>query len=644
MLELRFKKKLSPTKVIRIVAVVIVLSSVATYVWVVCIVGLDMAQTFRWNEFAFVYTDAVLNNSTGIATTNTSNPTTTRTSANSTGNACSTTTTMISDRGETRPFPNANHAICRTLPHTIDQWWYDNREMIIHATAAAASQLHEPHQHAPLVAWLHSLMDFYTPTRLRRSSVVPAMAPAVQRLLEILNDYPDTHVPLRVWVMGGSVTVGRGCSSNPVGLPAQILKKDDPNCAWPRPWETFLNHVLFNQTPMVQVINKAVSATSTDVSTSMIRNRIFPPDYKPPDIVINAHGANDLFSVLSPDGRLEMLQDFVQAVHDMRSCDPHLPLVLLLDDLRGGNGVLGPMHHSALLYEVATWWDVWHVNYANTVRRHVLGDAGNPDYIHPLTSRHWESHLGLAFHIGMAWTLLYNTVHTFLQTCHSIASQTQYESHKVWTGPVSNNDTNDAWLSKAQEPLSRQSNYATLGDHWRSRLDTFSTDCQTRMGNSSTHSVCEYAWMYMHMLHIKTVEDMVHATAPHLVASENWTVTAAPEPGLYAAGTGASLVLIYRNITQPARAFTLLHIKSFYENYDNSKVEINTEIQSVNGTVRAGVPVSVSGYHGMKTTVYYTLKVMLANGGAQPGDSVQISFRLVEGSRFRIAGIALCSL
>jgi lysophospholipase L1-like esterase len=531
-------------------------------------------------------------------------------------------------------FSNATHKMCRTLPNSIDQWWYQNRENIIQSTIA--SQPHDPQQRALLESWLHGLLDFYAPSRLRRSSVVPAMTSAVQTILEIIDNYSESHVPLRIVVTGGSVTVGHGCSVNTIGLPTNDPKKDDQACAWPTRWEILLNDVLFQKIPVAQVKNMAVSATSTDITTEIFRSRIFPANFSPPDIVINAHGANDLLSIYSHKEKSTILQDFVQVVQNVRPCDPHLPLVMLLDDLRGGNAIASAMDHSALLYKVAAWFDVWHVNYANAVRRGIYGDvAKSEDYMHPLTTSRWTGHLGLGFHIGMAWTMLYNTVDTFIETCQSIESQV--------VGSVKGSDIHDQWLSKVQDPLSSYMEYESFGENWRHRLATFSTDCQSRMWNS-TQPACEHAWIYKSTEHILTTEDIINVTASHLVASENWPATSIEGHGYHAIAPGAYLTFEYRNVTQPARSITIMYLRSGLKEFYDSTVRVDAEVTSADGTVRPGVSTTVHGSHELYTSVYYAHKVVLADGGAQPGESVRLSFRLLSGSRFRILGIAVCSL
>jgi hypothetical protein len=136
-----------------------------------------------------------------------------------------------------------------TTPPTASSLWRELKHQILNAS-------YFPLEMAPNVAfrgWIDSLFHFYTAERLRRSISNPASTSAVRHILKILSDYPTTKEPLRVLVMGGSVTSGNGCSANPLGLKSGFLE-----CAWSSRLEHLLNHVFFGGERVFQFFNAAV--------------------------------------------------------------------------------------------------------------------------------------------------------------------------------------------------------------------------------------------------------------------------------------------------------------------------------------------------------------------------------------------------
>jgi hypothetical protein len=139
-----------------------------------------------------------------------------------------------------------------TTPSTSSVW-KELKHQILNAS-------YLPLEHAPNVAfrgWIDTLFHFYSAERLRRSISNPASTNAGRHILKILSDYPATKEPLRVLVMGGSVTAGHGCDVNPLGLSGgpkkNVAFKD---CAWAARLEYLMNHVFFGGERAVQVSNE----------------------------------------------------------------------------------------------------------------------------------------------------------------------------------------------------------------------------------------------------------------------------------------------------------------------------------------------------------------------------------------------------
>jgi hypothetical protein len=246
--------------------------------------------------------------------------------------------------------------------------WKELKHQILNAS-------YLPLEHAPNVTfwgWIDTLFHFYATERLRRSISNPASTSTVRHILKILSDYPATKEPLRILVMGGSVTAGVVCKANPLGLPGGPNKGHFKDCAWAARLEYLMNHVFFGGERVVQVSNLAVGGTSSEIGAIQLEYQLLPKDMEIPHIVMLAYSAND--STEGDKDRLfyQHMQDAVQAAHNLRQCDDDLPLVVMVDDFYGSRPH-AMMEHTARVYSISSWYQIMSVNYANVVRNAVYG-------------------------------------------------------------------------------------------------------------------------------------------------------------------------------------------------------------------------------------------------------------------------------
>jgi len=229
--------------------------------------------------------------------------------------------------------------------------WHQLRHKIL-----AASYFPENHSNpTDFQEWINSLFAFYTTDRLRRSVTFPVSLKTMQRVVEILDDaatpvVPNkndgsnstvTSRPLRIMVVGGSVTAGHGCKENPLNLDGGT-KGNTPfkECAWPARWKNLINTVLFDKessenNKAVDVINIAVGGSTSDIGAMMLEYQLFPSDYPGvPDVVVGAFAANNVQHPVSPKEKLHNLEIFINAAKHL-DCQDGMPLVVDVDDFYG---------------------------------------------------------------------------------------------------------------------------------------------------------------------------------------------------------------------------------------------------------------------------------------------------------------------
>ncbi len=154
----------------------------------------------------------------------------------------------------------------------------------------------------------------------------------VRRFLGLLQHGGNTDVqnsmppPLRIAVFGGPTVEGKGCHRANIAMPQGSSMTNPAFCAFPYRLELFLNAMLLPPTVLMQlrrtlggydatgktvskeefrlveVINFGGEGTGSEYSSSIMRNRMYPPILNssstgygggPPDLVIDAYGIDD---------------------------------------------------------------------------------------------------------------------------------------------------------------------------------------------------------------------------------------------------------------------------------------------------------------------------------------------------------------
>eukprot|EP00977_Amphora_coffeiformis_P008274 scaffold1872_cov262-Amphora_coffeaeformis.AAC.6 len=230
--------------------------------------------------------------------------------------------------------------------------------------------------------WMSKLLATFTPEMLQQSVRVKPLAASFQQLLDLVQDRllnPDSAEPIKIAVLGGSVTQGRGCPNPPVRVEGYNSKHTTfGKCAWAHRLQVLINSLAGRK--LVQVYNLAVGGTNSDIATPLVKYWLYPQSLLPegPDVIISAYSTNEqhvnnrrdtTISTQFADSKRESVQNFIQAVHDARPCDKS-PALLFLDDYIGNqqDRILGETVYNKIVTEMAEWYgDILHVSFADAV-------------------------------------------------------------------------------------------------------------------------------------------------------------------------------------------------------------------------------------------------------------------------------------
>jgi hypothetical protein len=505
---------------------------------------------------------------------------------------------------------NQAHSLCRKLSsssNTVsEKWpvmaashvWQSFRNELLNASYATQDTDNDRFR-----PWLTGLFDWYTTDRMERSVSFPASSVSMRHILKIIEDYPTTKEPLQVLVMGGSVTAGHGCMDNTIGVEDRKTPRGNKpflSCAWPTRLESILNSFFFDGEPGVKVTNLAVGGSSSDVGSMILEYGLFPKNFTLPHIVLSAFSANDGRLSVDKDLICQYVQDFVRSASKLR-CDDGLPMVVLIDDFYGVSKPIQNMEHSATLHTISSWHQLMGISYPNVIRHAVYANLENNTAIHPLFSSRviGNTHLGLGFHLGMTWVVLFNLLNAVVKGCNDILSDAS--SSDIPTIAVEVEVLSPEYIS----PMSSDLTFPTLSAEWRSNIASAASRCQN---NTNAGKVCASAWMVNRMTGVSRPADVDKELRPVLKSSNGWKASGfpirQPRTGWYANAANATFDLEYKDITLESRFLTILYLKSYTGGYKDSLLVVTMEVihqGAGNGTSVSSVSISeIKGYHKSK--------------------------------------------
>jgi hypothetical protein len=506
--------------------------------------------------------------------------------------------------------------------------------------------------------WVDQLYSFYTPERLRRSISSRASTSAMRRIVQILSDYPTTMEPLRILVSGGSVAAGNNCGATPPGIPGgKSGNVQWEPCSWPGRLEHLWNHMFFGGEKFVQVTNMAAGGASSDVATLVLEYQLLPKGHPLPHIILLDHSPNDAQHA-NVDNELfyKHMQDIVQAAHKMRLCDADLPLVVLVDDFYGFTQPNVVMEQTSRFYSIASWFNLMSISYGNIVRHEIHSRYVNATLSDPLMGSNFNLHMGMGFHIGMSWAVMYNFLNEIVETCY----EDQYHG-----GLETSQGAEDWWPNKTGGLLEleqmksrgvpskhignlrRESSPFSVVSEWKDRVREKEIRCQNVNASSGDSGrVCEYAWMSTRAAGISWPRDIDREMQDILIYKDGWVAKGKmiqqPRTGWYADQENATFSLKIPVSNVETSYFTVVIMQSYGPNFRGTNLVLNVRVQHASGGEDDQASYEVSGYHEIRTSVHVPHKFPMPGDGAKVNDTIIFDATLTTGSYFKIAGLAFC--
>jgi len=481
----------------------------------------------------------------------------------------------------------------------------------------------------------------------------------VRRFLGVLQNGGKASVnmppPLRIAVFGGPSVEGKGCHRTRAAMPQGSVMANPAFCAFPYRLEQFLNAILLppavlkqlrrtlggissggatssEEIRLVEVINLGEEGTGSEYSTAIVRNRMYPPlpnaqvssstGYSggPPDLIIDAYGIDDY-------GReTTEMHSFYDAVTRPSSSLPK--------ECPKENHKPPPVIVRAVLEEdTSSQWQ-----FAFSVMTVVLGDSVDdveegemsfPDIQSPGNQeQEADGAFGMAGHVASSWALAFNLAFAAISHCGSVGYQSQ-------RAPNRRNTKNNAVPANCDNGIDPPCIFSFLAGS---------------KGTAPRPSAIASNLM------------------PFIVENTGWQPESdmstgfARKTGLVGTGTGATMTLLFRNVTRPVRRFDVITLRSTSEGWKDGTAQFvlvsggdfshGTEAAKASAKVARETSFEISAEliadrssNKEDRHISYHFGLDLAEGenaGGQLGTDFMLRIILTKGSRFKILGLMLC--
>ena len=568
-------------------------------------------------------------------------------------------------------------------PASLTQFWIDSLQggRIEKAILAAADNT-DGKRDAELKDLAGKVLEQFTPARLRKSILnsastsysqnmkVGAILEKLQRIHHSLyhktegdNIKNRDQEKIRILVFGGSPTAGSNCYRN-----GRLKKIFGAKCAWPSHLQGFMNSLVGFDA--FEVVNYAIGASDSEFATSIMHHKLLPPSIVEHgvDLIFYAYAVNDHNRFQGYNGGMKgLLHNFITTASTLTSCENTKPepMVVLLDDMvvKNQGNQLEMVDYHSYFYAVSYWHDIPLISYSAAVQDIWFNNTDENFFLDYKTD--WK-HAPRGGHVSITLNVAFNIFNMLFEHCDDdilISAMNEKEAESL----VSNRTTYQIKDSLLLPPLHDNPKQDEVTEAWNKNTIEAAIDKKSKCENGGDRK-CAFAWVAMRREeeHAHLSDEPVDLIVPNV--GNGWTVNYKWPPsnyGLYGSGANATVHLqvpgkaskVFQDKDSNSadiqiKMMEITYMKSYSEKWKNSlmRVEIrsnntdarNSFSEQINGTMPPVLAsANYSGYHEQLTSEYYT-ETLLINE-TQVGESVHVTFRMIEGYTFKIIALSFCS-
>eukprot|EP00977_Amphora_coffeiformis_P029298 scaffold39879_cov191-Amphora_coffeaeformis.AAC.2 len=358
-----------------------------------------------------------------------------------------------------------------------------------------------------------------------------------------------------------------------------------------------------------------------------------------------------------------MAQEFVRTA--FHPCEDKRPLLLWLDDYLGNEQreILKTTELSQGSQVLSNYYGFGFLSYADVVRDWVYGDTHEAAFSpggwykqqQGSFSMNREIHPGQDMHMSVAWIVAFNLLHMATTHCSLEAwdfvkfeTKLQHRASSVPGLPDLKEGTDQLRELPRPRPNGlppRLTNDLKLDDiskQWHESANV--TVCPVDDRDAPR---CPFLWLSGPSgpisQKISSTNDVHKYFEPVLVEPNNWALVddtgRKDKYGFMPQNTTQNSVMTMEfNMTEtPVQMIGFFFLKSYGDKWENSMVTVDVQAKH-EFAWRSVTNHTMVGFHDKKTSEMYTEEVHLPN----PVATLKLSFRLVNGTTFKLLGIAVC--
>jgi hypothetical protein len=246
----------------------------------------------------------------------------------------------------------------------------------------------------------------------------------------------------------------------------------------------------------------------------------------------------------------------------------------------------------------------------------------------------------------------------------------QVDGQEEWNLDKNNNETNrhirlipdtakDPVLVESFPPLLNNAAWTTISETWENDAEEYKKEVRDycALGENVTENPCPFAFMSSNLGTTRSVASLNEYLAPYTLLKTGETTpgwqgeddlndNGPNEIGVVPTkGVGSKITLHTSNLTAPVRLVTIHYMKSYGPDWGTSIANFKLSVLDDAGENKSAVMYETSfnltGWNDQQTSIAY--EVDLSNTPAQVGKSIELEVTLLQGIKFKIMAILMCS-
>jgi hypothetical protein len=537
--------------------------------------------------------------------------------------------------------------------------------------------------------WMSALLQQLSTSDLHKGLLHPPSGYDLHRVMQKIEARmaEGSSAPVvQVGVFGGSITQGSGCDFLPYELKPFFKDKTEaaPNisgrgCAWPTRLQLLCDYFLGKN--VVQVTNLGAGGATSDLSIPLLKYRLFGNEDLTKhgfDIIINGHGVNDndfkrrgSLVLDNFNTAMQVAEAFYRQARTSRPCDiDNPPLVLFLNEYMGNTNeiIVGEnLRHSAVKL-VSEYYEFMYVSYTHVFQRFVYQRSNETIFSPPKwgTMIYW--HFGMTGHVLLPWVMAYSALQSVVDYCNHQQATEQEE----WNLDKKNSESNshrqeslipdtakDPVLVKSLPPLLNNAAWKTISETWKNDAEEYKKQVHDycALGENATGNPCPFAFMSSFIGTYRDAASLNEYLAPYTFSQQGemtpgWQGADDFRDGWHnkngvvpTKGVGSKITLRVSNLTAPVRHVTIETMKSYGPDWDASIANFKLSVLDDGEKPEYETSFNLTGWHDKRTSIAYVYEFDLdtSNTLAQAGKSIELEITLLQGIKFKIMAILMCS-